>query len=163
MGVWYQAESFLTACISLVHEPHKPWLKQQPSCTNSRKELRRYCSPIGYNNTYHFLFSVRNQHSLCRLEMVRWESVPRAFPPVLENVCRAFSPGPTDRPWVSEDELQFACNPRVIRALRARQDYKLASLSENYWASWTRCLIRPEALKRVWILAGAVYVCNEVF
>ena len=30
---------------------------------------------------------------------------PGAFPPVLENVCRVFSPGPTDRPWVSEDEL----------------------------------------------------------
>ena len=28
---------------------------------------------------------------------------PGAFPPVLENCCRAFSPGPTDRPWVSED------------------------------------------------------------
>ena len=28
---------------------------------------------------------------------------PGAFPPVLENVCRAFSPGPTDWPWVSED------------------------------------------------------------
>ena len=26
---------------------------------------------------------------------------PGAFPPVLENF-RAFSPGPTDRPWVSE-------------------------------------------------------------
>ena len=29
---------------------------------------------------------------------------PGAFPPVLENFCRTFSPGPTDRPWVSEDE-----------------------------------------------------------
>ena len=28
---------------------------------------------------------------------------PGAFPPVLENFRRAFSPGPTDRPWVSED------------------------------------------------------------
>ena len=27
----------------------------------------------------------------------------RALSPVLENVRRAFSPGPTDRPWVSED------------------------------------------------------------
>ena len=25
------------------------------------------------------------------------------LPVVLENFCRAFSPGPTDRPWVSED------------------------------------------------------------
>ena len=27
----------------------------------------------------------------------------RALSPVLENFRRAFSPGPTDRPWVSED------------------------------------------------------------
>ena len=27
----------------------------------------------------------------------------RALPPVLENFRRAFSPGPTDCPWVSED------------------------------------------------------------
>ena len=31
---------------------------------------------------------------------------PGALPPVLENVRRAFSPGPTDCPWVSEDEVQ---------------------------------------------------------
>ena len=28
MGILYQTESFLTACISLVHEPDKPWSKQ---------------------------------------------------------------------------------------------------------------------------------------
>ena len=30
---------------------------------------------------------------------------PGAFPPVLENFRRAFSPGPTDRPGVSEDAI----------------------------------------------------------
>ena len=30
-------------CISLLHEP------DNPSCANSRKELRRNCSPIGLN------------------------------------------------------------------------------------------------------------------
>ena len=35
--------------------------------------------------------------------MVRYTG---AFPPVLENFCRAFSPGPTDRPWVSEDDSE---------------------------------------------------------
>ena len=37
----------------------------------------------------------------------KWSSesrYPGAFPPVLENFFRAFSPGPTDRAWVSEDE-----------------------------------------------------------
>ena len=32
---------------------------------------------------------------------------PGALPPVLENFRRAFSPGPTDCPWVSEDESQW--------------------------------------------------------
>ena len=38
---------------------------------------------------------------------------PGAFPPVLENFFRAFFPGPTDRPWVSEDETKtsiFTCD-----------------------------------------------------
>ena len=50
---------------------------------NSRRvrtyELRINCSPIGHNNTKHFLCPIRSQHSLDRLEMVRWESVPRGF------------------------------------------------------------------------------------
>ena len=33
---------------------------------------------------------------------------PGALPPILENFCRAFSPGPTDRPWVSEDGVKLA-------------------------------------------------------
>ena len=43
-----------------------------------------------------------------RLTVWKWSGesrYPGAFPPVLENFCRAFSPGPTDRPWVSEDEF----------------------------------------------------------
>ena len=47
--------------------------------TTADKELRRNCSPIGHNNTKHFLCPIRNQHSLDRLETVRWESVPRCF------------------------------------------------------------------------------------
>ena len=73
MGVLYKTESFLTAFISLVHEPDKPW-----SYTNSRKELRRNCSPIRHNiNTKYFLCPIRRQHLLEFLEIVRWESVPR--------------------------------------------------------------------------------------
>ena len=33
---------------------------------------------------------------------------PRAFPPVLENVCLAFSPDSTDCHWVSEEERNQA-------------------------------------------------------
>ena len=41
-----------------------------------------------------------------RLTVWKWSGesrYPGAFPLVLKNFCRAFSPGPTDRPWVSED------------------------------------------------------------
>ena len=48
-----------------------------PSCTNSRKELRRNCSLIGQNNTKHFLSPIRSRHPLEFLEIARWESVPR--------------------------------------------------------------------------------------
>ena len=43
-----------------------------------------------------------------RLTIWKWSDesrYPGAFPPVLENLCRASSRGPTDRPWVSEDGL----------------------------------------------------------
>ena len=42
-----------------------------------------------------------------RLTIWKWSGesqYPGAFPPILENFRRAFSPGPTDRPWVSEDD-----------------------------------------------------------
>ena len=41
-----------------------------------------------------------------RLTVWKWSGktrYPGAFPLVLENFCSAFSPGPTDCPWVSED------------------------------------------------------------
>ena len=44
-----------------------------------------------------------------RLTVWKWSGesrYPGAFPLVLKNFCSAFSPGPTDRPWVSEDELE---------------------------------------------------------
>ena len=47
------------------------------ACTNSLKELRRNCSPIGHNNTKHFLCPIRSRYPLEFLEIVRWESVPR--------------------------------------------------------------------------------------
>ena len=44
-----------------------------------------------------------------RLTVWKWSGesrYPGAFPPVLENFSRPFSLGPTDRPWVSEDETK---------------------------------------------------------
>ena len=50
-----------------------------------------------------FLCPISSQHSLDSLEMIRWESAPRTLPYTPENFCCAFSPYPTDCPWVSED------------------------------------------------------------
>ena len=41
------------------------------------KRTQEMCSPIGHNNTKHFLCPIRSRHRLELLEMVRWESVPR--------------------------------------------------------------------------------------
>ena len=43
---------------------------------------------------------------------------PGALPPVLENFRRAFSPGPTDCPWVSEDVVAQAL---MLEALNLAQ------------------------------------------
>ena len=78
-GDLYQTQSFLTACNFL-------WCITQTSrdrdnsrrVRNTRKEPRRNCSPIGHNNTKHFLCPIRSRHPLEFLETVRWESVPRS-------------------------------------------------------------------------------------
>ena len=49
-----------------------------------------------------------------RLTFWKWSGesrYPGAFPPVLKNFRRAFSPGPTDRPWVSEDDPVHESGP----------------------------------------------------
>ena len=96
---------FLTACISLVQTSRDRDNKRP--CTSSRKELRRYCSPIGHNNTK--LFYAQSGDSI-RLTVCKWSGksrYPGAFPPMLENFRRAFSPRPTDCTWVSEDGVQY--------------------------------------------------------
>ena len=53
-----------------------------------------------------------------RLTVWKWSGesrYPGAFPPVLENFCRAFSPGPTYRPWVSEDDLLLARMSQICK------------------------------------------------
>ena len=57
------------------------------------------------------IFGAQSGASIC---LTVWQCsgesrYPRAFPPVLENFRRAFSPGPTDRPWISEDALVEVC------------------------------------------------------
>ena len=79
-------------------------VRQYQSSTNTRKELRRCCSPIGHNNTKHFLPPIRSQY--IHLTVWKWyreSRYPGAFLPVLENFRHAFTPKTTDCPWVSED------------------------------------------------------------
>ena len=68
---------------------------------NSREAVRRLGTII------QSIFCAQSGTSIL-LTVWKWSGesrYPAAFPPLLENFCRAFSPGPTDRPWVSEDEL----------------------------------------------------------
>ena len=55
------------------------------------------------------IFCAQSGASIC-LTVWKWSGesrYPGAFPPVLENFRRAFSPVPTDHPRVSEDDLKF--------------------------------------------------------
>ena len=57
-----------------------------------RKELRRNCSSIEYNNTKHFLCPFRSRYPLEFLEIVGWESVPRdSFAPTWKRSFHLFS------------------------------------------------------------------------
>ena len=103
MEILYQTESFLTACISLVHEPDKPWSRQWWSFTNTRKELRRCARRLG--TITQSIFCAQSGTGI-RLNFWKWSGeswYPGALPPLLENFRRTFSPDPTDCPWVSED------------------------------------------------------------
>ena len=54
-----------------------------------------------------------------RLTVWKWfgeNRYPGAFPPVLETFRRAFSPGPTECPWVSEDVNQPKATRVCIRS-----------------------------------------------
>ena len=56
------------------------------------KRTLEMCSPIGHNNTKHFLGPIRSRHPLEVLEMVWWESVSRgSFARTWKLLSRLFS------------------------------------------------------------------------
>ena len=62
-----------------------------------------------------------------RLTVWKWSGesrYPGAFLPVLENFCRAFSPRPTDCPWVSEDVRVYKYTK--IQGPRFQRNYIIA-------------------------------------
>ena len=76
------------------------WCMSQTS--RDRVNSRRVRNSL-HNNTKHFLCPIRGQHSLDRLEMVRWESVPRGSSACAWKLSSRLFSRPTDRPLVSED------------------------------------------------------------
>ena len=90
------------------------------------KRTQEMFSPIGHNNTKHFLCPIRSRHPLEFLEMVQWESVPRGSFARTWKFRPAFSSDPTDCPWVSEDGITSA-------------------MSVNFWA-----LLGTQAMNFIW-------------
>ena len=91
--------------------------RQYPPRTNTRKELKRCCLPIGHNNTKHFC---DQSGAGIRLTVWKWydeSRYPGALPPVLEDFLRAFSPVPTDCPQVPEDQSsgKKLCLPEIFQ------------------------------------------------
>ena len=69
------------------------------------------------------------------------------FPPVLENVCRAFSPGPTDRPWVSEDTYYVAWeNSRHLATL------PLVSPPNDIWETSAEIPYWRHVTTQIWVV-----------
>ena len=95
----------------LMYKPHrKPWPKSKTSDI-----FKQSLSPL---------------HHTFLLGRARFTAQPLSalFPPVLENVCRAFSPGPTDRPWVSEDAQSHTCQHHA----EVTQSHTFAALSLSH-------------------------------
>ena len=73
-------ESFLTACILwCMSRTSRDRVNSRRVRTHEKDSGDAVRSPIGHNNTKHFLCPIRSQHSLDRLETVRWEWAPRRF------------------------------------------------------------------------------------
>ena len=125
------------------------------TCTNSRQELRRNCSPIGHNNTKHFC---AQSGASIRLTVWKWSGesrYPRSLPPVLENFRRAFSPGPTDCPWVSEDVLADGSRQIKWSLTQRRQNHSSLPhdrncnmwISQPWIFSWTATVYKKPRMK----------------
>ena len=91
------------------------------------KRTQEMCSPIGHNNTMHFLCPIRSQHPLEFSEMVRWESVPRG---------------------------SFALTWKLSSRLFSRPDWLPLGLRGCYWPNlqWLHIIILLYLLQQGWPL-----------
>ena len=107
------------------------------------------------------IFCARSGTSIL-LTVWKWSGksrYPGAFPPVLENFCRAFSPCPTDRPWVSEGGSRKTC--LVLNWASASCSFFFATAKETE-------LEREDRLKRLlhdfWehaLVAGSLLIAAD--
>ena len=95
-----------------------------------------------------------------RLTVWKWSGesrYPGAFPPVLENFRGAFSPGPTDSPWVSEDVVTSKldnCNALLYGLSEykiQRLQYVLTSASKLVTLSRKHDHISPVPMELHWL------------
>ena len=93
--------SWLRACLWCMSQTIRDWNNGRRVQTHEKNSGE---TPIGHNNTKHFLCPIRSRHALEFLETVLWELEPRGSFTLLENFRRALSPDLTDCPWVSEDD-----------------------------------------------------------
>ena len=81
------------------------------------KRTQEMCSPIGQNNTKHFLCPNRSRIRLNFWKYLGESRYPGALSPVFENFRPTFSPEPTECPWVSEGGISsgsFFCSRKRI-------------------------------------------------
>ena len=98
-----------------------------------------------YNNTKHFLCPIRSQYSFDRLEMVRWESIPRGFSACAWKLSSLLFSRPDWPPWVSEDERLYTIYGRLTR------NTWLANVRKNVWSK-NLCMLpsQEEDIELLW-------------
>ena len=94
MGILYQTESFLTACVYRDNSRH---------VRTHEENLLRCVRRLG--TIIQSIFCAQSGAGI-RLNVWKWSvesRYPGALSPVMKTFRAAFSPDPTDCPWVSED------------------------------------------------------------
>ena len=74
------------------YHPRRPRGGQSGRDKRRKESFQAQAVPIGHNNNKHFLCPIRSQHSLDRLEMVRWVGTQGLFRPCLKTFVAPFNP-----------------------------------------------------------------------
>ena len=94
-GAWARTRQAVIKTIAVMYKLTKR--TQELLFANSTHNTKHFCAQSGGS---------------IRLTIWKWGSgelgYPGALPPMLEDSCCTFSPGPTDSSWVSEDSVHLA-------------------------------------------------------